>query len=525
MILRVLAVLVLSAVSAEAQIPYERIVDAAAAPGDWLTYSGTYASHRFSSLNQVDKRTVAQLRPAWIYQFQSVGIIETSPIVADGLMFVTELNGRVAALDARTGRAVWTYSPYAPASLIGFRFNRGVAVLDDTVFVGTTAAHLVALDAKSGVVRWDVVVEDNRRGYHITGAPLALEGRIIVGVAGGDHGTRGFLDAYDPKTGKRVWRLYTVPAGSGEPGAETWSGPGRKIGGATWVTGSFDPGLNLLYWGTGNPGPLWNGDERPGDNLYTCSLLAIDPKDGSIRWHFQYTPHDVHDWDSNQVPVLFDATLDGRARKLVALANRNGFYYVLDRENGAFVAGAPFVKQTWADGLDVKGRPILRPDAAPTKEGTLVFPGVGAAADWWSPTYSPQTELFYLAAGERGATYYKGEVDYRTANLYLGGGYRSVDNDDSWGAVRALEATTGKLKWEFRLTRPPVGGLLSTAGGLVFGGTTEGNFFALDADTGKPLWDFQLGAPIKANPMSFAVDGKQYVAIAARLGLFVFALP
>jgi alcohol dehydrogenase (cytochrome c) len=405
------------------------------------------------------------------------------------------------------------------------RVNRGVAILDDTVFVGTISTHLVALDAKSGSVRWDVVVDDYRRGYYITAAPLALDGRIIVGISGGDHGTRGFLDAYDPKTGKRIWRTYTIPA-PGEPGSESWPGDSYKTGGApTWVTGSYDPSLNLLYWGTGNPGPLWNKDSRPGDNLYTCSLLAITPADGKIKWHFQFTPGDTHDWDANQVPVLFDLPMDGRARKLVATANRNGFYYVLDRETGEFLRGVPFVKQTWAEGLDSKGRPIFRPGAIPSPEGALVYPAVGAAANWWSPSYSPETKLFYQAAGESGTTYYKREPEYRQGTPFLGGGVRHIDMDERWGAIRALEAATGKLKWEFKLHTPPIAGLLSTAGGLVFGGTTEGNFFALDALTGTPLWNFQIGAAVNANPISFGLDGKQYIAIAAGNAVFVFGLP
>ncbi len=273
------------------------------------------------------------------------------------------------------------------------RVNRGVAILDETVFVGTVTAHLVALDAKSGAVRWDVVVDDFKRGYYITAAPLAVAGRIIVGMSGGDHGTRGFIDAYDPKTGQRIWRTYTVPA-PGEPGSETWRGDGYKTGGGpTWLTGSYDPELNLLYWGTGNPGPLWNSDVRPGDNLYTCSLLAIDTSDGKIKWHFQFTPGDTHDWDANQIPILFDASINGRPRKLVATANRNGFYYLLDRVTGAFLLGVPFVKQTWADGLDAEGRPKVRAGAVPTTEGALIYPGVGSAANWWSPTYSPQNEV------------------------------------------------------------------------------------------------------------------------------------
>ena len=523
-----LLLIALSTATAFAQVPYQRIAGAESAPSDWLTYSGNYQAHRFSPLSQITRQNVAQLKPFWIYQVRRTGIVETSPIVADGVMYITEPPSTVTALDVRTGRPLWTWTPAIPTDVIIIGsppVNRGVAVLDDMVFVGTVHGHLVALDAKSGAVRWDVAVDDNKRGYYMTAAPLALDGRILIGVSGAEAGIRGFLDAYDPKTGRRVWRTFTVPA-PGEPGADTWGGESWKTGGGSaWLTGSYDPALNLVYWGTGNPGPDWNGDARPGDNLYTCSLIALDATDGRIKLHFQFTPHDTHDWDSNEIPVLFDAVVNGRARKLVAMANRNAFYYVLDRETGEFLAGTPYAKQTWADGLDAKGRPRVRPGLDPSVEGTLVFPNIQGASNWPSPSYSPQTKLFYQAAREMGTHYFKGEAKYKAGEAFVAGGGRAINGDDAWGAVRALEATTGKLKWVFKLLTPPMNGLLSTAGGLVFGGTEEGNFFALDADTGKPLWDVQLGAAVRANPMGFAVDGKQYVAIAAGYSLFVFGLP
>jgi alcohol dehydrogenase (cytochrome c) len=523
-----LVLIALSTVTTFAQVPYQRIAGAESTPSDWLTYSGNYQSHRFSPLNQITRQNVAQLKPFWIYQVRRTGIVETSPIVADGVMYITEPPSTVTALDVRTGRPLWTWTPAIPTDVIIIGsppVNRGVAVLDDMVFVGTVHGHLVALDAKSGAVRWDIAVDDNKRGYYMTAAPLALDGRILIGVSGAEAGIRGFLDAYDPRTGRRLWRTFTVPA-PGEPGADTWGGESWKTGGGSaWLTGSYDPALNLVYWGTGNPGPDWNGDARPGDNLYTCSLIALNATDGKIKWHFQFTPHDTHDWDSNEIPVLFDAVVNGRARKLVAMANRNAFYYVLDRETGEFLAGTPYAKQTWADGLDAKGRPRVRPGLDPSVEGTLVFPNIQGASNWPSPSYSPQTKLFYQAAREMGTHFFKGEAKYKPGEAFVAGGGRAINGDDAWGAVRALEATTGKLKWEFKLLTPPMNGLLSTAGGLVFGGTEEGNFFALDADTGKPLWDTQLGAAVKANPIGFGVDGKQYVAIAAGYSLFVFGLP
>src|SRR6516225_9337155 len=317
---RLLLSLVLAAIPCRlcAQVPYDRIVAAYKEPGSWLTYSGNYAAHRFSPLRDLTPGNVAGLKPVWIYQIKEPGLIETTPLVADGVMYVTEPPSTVTALDVRSGRPLWSWSRPIPRTVrtIGFpKVNRGVALLGPSVYVGTLDAHLVALDAKTGVVRWDSLVADNAKGYAITSAPLAIDGKIIIGVSGGEAGIRGFLDAYDSRTGNRLWRFYTIP-GPGEPGHESWSKESWKTGGGpTWLTGAYDPVLNLLYWGVGNPGPDWNGDVRPGDNLYTCSIVAIDAATGTRKWHFQHTPHDVHDWDSNQVPVLLDGTLDGRRRK------------------------------------------------------------------------------------------------------------------------------------------------------------------------------------------------------------------
>ncbi len=510
-----------------AQVPYQRIIDAEKEPGHWLTYSGNYSGHRFSHLAQITPQNVAKLKTVWVYQIEGRGRFETSPIVVDGVMYVTEPPTKVTALDIRTGRSLWTWQrPGArTARTIGFGpTNRGVAILDNNVYVGTLDCYLVALDARSGAVRWETKVADNAMGHAITGAPLAIDGRIIVGISGGEAGIRGFLDAYDAKTGKLVWRFWTIP-GPGEPGRETWGGESWKTGaGSTWLTGSYDPETNTLYWGTGNPGPDWNGDVRPGDNLYTCSLLALDASTGKMKWHFQFTPHDTHDWDSNQIPVLLDVTLQSRPRKLVAMANRNGFYYLLDRVTGEFLHGSPYVKQTWAKGLDTKGRPIVLPNTEPTVEGNLVWPSLQGATNWFSPSYSPLTKLFYVAAREMGAYYYKGEAVYKPGQWYAAGGERALEGDKAWGAIRALDVTTGMVKWEFRLQSPPWAGVLATAGGLVFGGSNEGNFYALDALSGKPLWDFQAGGPIAANPISLMIDGKQHVAIAAGHSLFVFGL-
>ena len=523
----VFAVLVGPAV-ATAQVPYERIKGADAEPANWLTYSGNYRSERFSRLDDITSDNVTGLKPVWVYQVQNPGMVEATPLVVDDIMYLTEPPSTVTALDVRSGRRLWSWSPAMPndVRMLGyFGTNRGVAILDDTVFVGTLDGHLVALDGMSGAVRWETVVGDNTTGIGITVAPLAIDGKVIVGISGGEAGIRGFLDAYDAETGARTWRTWTIPDPD-EPGNQTWGGESwRTGGGATWVTGSFDPDLNLVYWGVGNPAPDWNGDSRPGDNLYTCSLLAIDATTGEIRWHFQFTPHDTHDWDANQIPVLVDIAINGRERKVVVVANRNAFYYVLDRETGEFLRGTPYATQTWAEGLDERGRPIVLPNTEPTVEGTLIYPGPQGTTNWFSPSYSPVTRLFYVAVREKGSLYFKGDAEYVPGTFFLGGGGQALSGDDAAGAIRALDVTTGEMRWDFPLHSPPWSGVLSTAGGLVFGGTPEGNVFALDASTGDPLWDFQTGGEVRTNPMSFAIDGKQHVAIATGTALFVFGLP
>jgi alcohol dehydrogenase (cytochrome c) len=509
------------------QVPYERLRKAESEPGNWLTYSGNFAAHRYSPLAQLTPANIGRLHPVWIYQARRPGTMEVSPVVADGVMYVTDPETGVSALDLRTGRTLWTWTRPLPKDLrtLGFgRVNRGVAVLDDSVFVGTLDARLIALDARSGAVRWDTEVADYKLGHSITVAPLAINGKVLTGISGGEAGIRGFIDAYDAKSGKRVWRFWTIP-GPGEAGHDTWSGETWKTGGgSTWVTGSYDPELNLVYWGVGNPGPDWNGDARPGDNLYTCSLVALDGDTGKLKWHFQFTPHDDHDWDATEIPVLLTAHVRGRDRKVVAMANRNAFYYLLDRETGEFLHASPYAKQTWAKGIDDHGRPQTLPNTSPSPEGTLVYPSLQGATNWFSPSYSPAARLFYVAVREMGAYFYKTEAEYKPGNWFGGGGERPLSGDAAYGAIRALDVNTGAQKWEFRLKSPPWAGVLSTAGGLVFGGSNEGNFYALDGNTGKPLWDFQTGGGIVANPVSFLIDGKQHVAIAAGQVVFVFGL-
>ncbi len=524
--MRAVALLAAAAIAAQAQAPYERIRNAGSEPGNWLTYSGTYAGHRFSALNQITPANVAALKPVWVYQASDLNKFETSPIVMDGIVYISEPRSGAAALDARTGRPLWFYRRNLPKDIRPCcgEVNRGLAVLGDALFLGTLDGRLIALDRRTGRMLWDVEVADYKSGYSITVAPLAVKDKIVTGVSGGELGVRGLIDAYDAKSGKRVWRFWTVP-GPGEPGHDTWSGDSWKTGSAaTWVTGAFDPDANLIYWGTGNPGPDYNGVVRGGDNLYASSLVALDADTGKLKWHFQFTPHDVHDWDATHVPVLVDAPVRGAPRKLALVANRNGFYYVLDRLSGQFMAGAQFAKQTWAQGLDDRGKPVLLPGKDPTAEGNPVYPGMHGGTNWFSPSYSPKTGLLYVATREEGTRFYMEKDEYSPGNWYAGGGIAGIPGIEPTGSIKALRADTGAIAWEFKLKSPPWAGLLSTGGGLVFGGSSEGFFFALDAASGKPLWKFPTGGPIFANPISFLSDGKQHIAIAAGHALFVFAL-
>jgi len=505
------------------QVSAERIRNADREPGNWLTYSRTYNGQRYTPLAEITAANVGRLRAAWTHQTQQPGKFETSPIVIDGILYITEPGGEVAALDGRTGRPVWRFGRRPPPDLHACcgAANRGMAVLGDLLFVGTLDAHLLAIDLQTGKLRWDSVVTDYRAGHAITAAPLAFDDKVLVGVAGGEFGIRGFVDAYDVRTGKRVWRFWTVP-GPGEPGHDSWANDSWKTGGgSTWITGSYDPALRIVYWGTGNPGPDYNGDDRKGDNLYTCSLVALDADTGRLRWHFQFTPHDVNDWDSTHVPLLVD---EGN-RKQVLVANRNGFYYVLDRVTGEFIHGAQFGKQTWTSGLDSKGRPIRLAGMEPTTSGIMVYPGFHGVTNWFSPSYSPLTGLVYVAVREEPAIFSKAKEPYVPGQWFGGGNPKGVPKVEPTGSIRALEHATGKLVWDFPLKSPPWAGLMSTAGGVIFGGSSEGMFYALDASSGKPLWHYGTGAPIFANPVSFTVNGRQHVAIAAGNALFAFALP
>ena len=518
--------LFLLASSLHAQMTYERILKGADESGDWVTYSGNYSGHRFSPLTQINEGNVAKLKPLWSYQVNSLQKFQTTPLVFDGVMYISEPPSNVTALDPRTGRPLWKYRRNLPDDMrvCCGQVNRGVAALGDMIYFGTLDAHLVALNAKTGAVVWDVPVAKYQGGYSITVAPLAVKDKIVIGVSGGEYGVRGLLDAYDAKTGKRAWRFWTIP-GPGEPGNDSWKGDSWKTGsGATWVTGSFDPDSNLIYWGTGNPGPDWNGDAREGDNLYADCIVALDADSGKLKWYFQFTPHDMHDWDATEVPVLIDSEVRGQKRKLVLFPNRNAFYYVLDRQSGQFLLGKPYAKQTWAKGLDDSGRPIRVPGMFPSLPGTKVWPSVSGANNWYSPSYSPKSGLLYVAVRESGSVYFTGAAEFKEGERFDGGGFRAIPGEEEYGVVRAMNPTTGQVAWEYKLQTPPWAGLLSTGGNLLFGSTNEGHSYALNATDGKLLWKFQTGGLARGNPMSYLFNGKQQVAMAMGNAIWVFGM-
>ena len=508
-------------------VTWERLVSAADEPHNWLMYSGTFDSQRFSRLDQVNTGNVGNLELKWAYQIPIIDRAETTPLVVDGVMFITEAPSNLVAVDAATGGRYWRYDHELPDDLrlCCGRNNRGVAILGQTLFMSTLDAHLVAIDAVSGSVLWDAEVADYRAGYSKTAAPLIVKDKVVTGIAGGEFGIRGFLDSYDAESGALEWRTYTIP-GPDNPDNQTWAGDSWRTGGSpTWITGSYDPELNLVYWGTGNPGPDYNGAMRLGDNLYSDSVLALDGDSGELSWYFQFTPHDVHDWDAIQIPVLADIEFDGQSRKALLWANRNAFFYTLDRASGEFLLGEPFARQTWAERLDDKGRPIRIPGTFPTEDGTVVSPPVLGGTNWWSPAYSPRTGLFYVSAFDGESKYFVREDEYQAGVRFAGGGPTAVEDIDTYvNAIRAIDPTTAERRWEFRITPHSRAGILATAGDIVFSGSIDGYFFALHAETGEELWHVQLGALVQAAPITYAVGGRQYVTIAAGNVVYTFGL-
>jgi len=511
-----------------ATISAEQLVEARADSANWLTYSGAYDGRRYSTLSQVNRGNVQRLRLLWMHQTGEPDRIETTPLVVDGVMFLTTPTGGVRALDAETGTVLWSSGRQLPRklSLCCGRMNRGLALLGSTLYLATLDAHLLALDARRGTVLWDVAAADPAQGYSFTSAPLVVKDMVVIGSAGAEYAIRGFIDAYDAATGKRRWRFYAVPE-AGSPGSETWRGDSWKGGGgAPWLTGSYDPVLDLLYWGTGNPNPDYDGDSRLGDNLYTNSVVALDRATGALKWYFQFTPHDEHDWDAAQIPVLIDGP-GPEARPLLLMANKNAFYYVLDRATGRFLRAREFVRQNWATAIDSTGRPMLRPGSAPSRAGS---PAISAATNWWSPTYSPRTGAFYLQTFDRELVYFKGpSLPGRDPAWRLGGDQRPEFIGGGRGAIRALDALTGARRWEFETFRGSatyleyVGGLLSTAGDLVFGAAKD-VVLALDATDGRLLWSFNAGGGVHAAPITYLIRGRQRVTVAAGQALLTFGL-
>ena len=508
-------------------VSFERIRDAQAEPWNWLTYWGNYQGHHFSDLKQITKKNVGQLQARWAAQLPGPSVVESTPLVVDRVMYTSGSPGQVFALDARSGLQIWNYqrkqkviNPYQTNP-----FNRGVAVLNNRVFFGTLDSSLVALNATTGLPVWETSIADTLKGYTVTAAPLAIKDKIIIGVAGGEFGIRGFLDAYDARTGKRVWRFDAIP-GPGEFGHDTWSGDSWKHGsGGTWLTGSYDAESNTLYWGVGNPGPDINAEVRRGDNLFTCSVVALDASSGQRKWHYQFTPGDSHDWDATEDLILTDGLFAGVQRKLLLQADRNGMFYVLDRGEGKLLRAEPFVHQSWNKGFDKEGRPILTTgwDSSPT--GNVVAPDLGGATNWQAPSFDSERGVVYVAFHESSLKYIRTAANYEEGRTYMGG-TMGPGGDEQVSGIRAIDSVTGKVRWEYRLARQSLSaGVLATAGEVVFAATAEGNVIALDASTGKALWHFQTGASISSAPISYGISGKQYVAIAAGSAIYSFALP
>ena len=496
---------------------------------NWLSYNGDYTGRRYSALREINVSNVSQLRAQWVFHVPNSSRLEVTPVVVDGIMFVTSANDAYA-LDAQTGRTLWHYARPVTEGLIddaSQHHNRGVGIWHSRIYMETDNAHLLCLDARSGHLLWDVAYTDGNPNYGATSAPLVVKDKVLVGTSGGDDGVRGFVAAYDAETGKEVWRFWTIPA-PGEFGSSNWPGDSWKFGGGTtWMPGTFDPELNMIFWGTSNPAPDFDGGPRPGDDLYTDCLLALDADTGKLQWYYQFTPHDLFDYDAVETPVLVDANFQGQPRKLVVEANRNGFIYVLDRTNGKFLSATRFAEQlNWATGIDDKGRP-LRTGVQPTEKGTRVCPGMVGATNWYSPSFNPETSMFYFQALESCDLYFLKPEEARPGRTYYATGVSHSEGDHSQKILLAYRLGSDKPSWRYVQAGDgrSWAGAMTTAGGLLFFGDDARSFEAVDAQTGKPLWHFNTGQNITASPMSYAVGTKQYVAIAAGSDVFSFALP
>jgi alcohol dehydrogenase (cytochrome c) len=511
------------------------ILDGFKNPSRWVTNHGDYGGQRFSPLTQITAANASQLAPQWTFQTGVPGNFEATPIVLEGTLFFTGPNDYAWALDAKTGKQIWRYVrfPGTPAQfppnmkVCCGNVNRGFAIYGDKLFKTTLDAHLIALDAKTGKLVWDVEMVDYKLGYAGTVTPLVVKDKLIVGIAGGEFANRGFLDAYDPADGKRIWRFWTIP-GPGEPGSETWPPEVLKRGGApTWVTGTYDPDLNLIYWGTGNPNPDWDGDSRPGDNLYAAAVVALDADTGKLKWHYQYTPHDTHDWDANQVPVLADLTINGQPRKVLIQAVRNGYLYVLDRTNGKFIKASPFGNPNWASGFTPEGRPIELPGHNPTPQGTLTCPDWYGSTNFNSPSYDKGRNLFFVSTRLTCAIFTSRltqDAGLNVGDRTMGGGVQPTADPRS-GALRAFDPLTGQMKWEVPYAGPGWAGVMATAGGVVFTADHAGMFMAVDSSTGKVLYTYQTGGVTYAPPTTYQIDGRQWVVMPSLATVTAFALP
>jgi len=530
---------------AYAQVSPERILNAAQEPENWLLYGGDYDSQRHTDLTEITRQNADELELKWVWQNRAPDgasqKFEATPLVVEGVLYTVGAPNNVIAVDAVTGRLFWIYNhtPSLEARVCCGRVNRGLAIHGNSLFMGTIDGKLIKLDSRSGEPEWIIDIAPPELGYALTLAPLIIDDKVIVGPAGGEYGIRGFIAAYDVNSGEELWRFNTVP-GPGESGFESWEDPEQEAwkigGGSIWQTGSYDAELNLTYWGVGNPGPDWNGDSRPGDNLYTESVVALNPDTGEIAWHYQFTPHDEMDYDATQAAVLADMVWQGEERKVMLWANRNGVFYVLDRETGEFLLGEPFVSVNWFSGFDENGRPIRT--LYPTEEGTFIMPNNQGATNWFAPSYSPVTELMYVPSWlDTFSVYTKRPVEYTPGQQYVGAfptmalpalGVNPVNQrlpEEGLGAIQAINPQNGEIVWRHMMNNVTDSGVLSTASNLVFAGGREGHFYALDAETGEELWRSSLGGQIASGPMSYAIDGKQYVAISAGAGLFVFGLP
>lgn len=496
---------------------------------NWVSYNGDYSGRRYSGLAQINRDNVVNLQAQWVFHAGNTSRLEVTPLVVNGMMFVTAANDAIA-LDAGTGRVVWRHPWPISEGLIddaSGHINRAVAIWHDRIYMETDNAHLLCMDARSGNLIWNVAYADWNKNYGATSAPLVVKDKVLVGTSGGDDGVRGFVAAFDTLTGKLAWRFWTIPA-PGEFGSQSW--PGKLYlhgGGTTWMPGTYDPELNTIYWGTSNPAPDFEGDVRPGDDLYTDCLLALDPDTGKLKWYFQYTPHDVFDYDAVETPMLIDAVYRGTAQKLIVEANRNGYIYVLDRTTGKFLSATPFVdKLNWATGINADGKPI-RTKVQPSAEGTRVCPGYAGATNWFAPSYNETTHSIYFMALEECETYFFKSEAFHEGQGYYSTGVKRIPGETSQKVLVGFNLDTDSIAWKYPQTgnARSSSGTMATAGDLVFFGDDAGSLEAIEAHTGKPLWHFSTGQEISASPMSYAANGKQYVAIAAGSDVFTFALP